>query len=308
MRNQAFAIPIEFTWKVARGGYCWIVESGKRYLCAVDALEKPDWPDPFDRYEQMYRPLEERTGLFREFAELKPTEAQILAFANRYGQLGQVTDLKHDSRFGPIRVRGEMLEDWKREIRTIKSTVTLWDAINDGNKNELARFKSLFDLPQLPFAVRRRLYLDKADPLMAALGAIQRDADARLGEHVAARLVFSGDSPRLRICLLPQNLLGALWLQFAASVDALKNFLKCVQCGASFEISRDPSTGKRTDARFCRARCRVNHYRDRIERARRLRAAGRSEAEIARELKSQLSTVRGWLVEGAGGRGHGRRS
>lgn len=308
MHNQAFAIPIEFSWKVARGGYRWITESGKRYLCAVDALEKPDWPDPFDRYQQIYRPLEERTGLFREFAELKPAETQILAFANRYGQLGQVINLKHDSRFGQIRVRGEMLEDWKREIQTIRSAVTVWDAIHDGNKKELARFKSLFDLPQLPLAARRRLHLDKADPLMAALAAIQRDADARLREHVAVRLVFSGDTPRLRVCLLPQNLLGALWLQFAASVDVLKSFLKCAQCGAPFEISRDPRTGKRTDARFCSARCRVNHYRGRIERARRLRDAGRSEVEIARELKTQLSTVRGWLLEGEHGRRHGRRS
>ena len=308
MRNQAFALPIEFSWKVARGGYRWIVESGKRYLCAVDALEKPDWPDPFDRYQQIYRPLEERTGLFREFAELKPTEAQILAFANRYGQLGQVTNLKHDSRFGLIRVRGEMLEDWKREIQTIKSAVTLWDAINDGNKKELVRFRSQFDLLQLPLAVRRRLHLDKADPLMAVLGAIQRDADARLREHVAARLVFSGDNPRLRVCLMPQNLLGALWLQVATSVDVLKSFLKCAQCGAPFEISRAPRTGKRTDARFCSARCRVNHYRGRIERARRLRAAGRSEVEIAHKLETRLSTLRRWLLESEGGRKRGRPS
>ena len=199
-----------------------------------------------------------------------------------------------------------MLEDWKREIQTIKSAVTLWDAINDGNKKELVRFRSQFDLLQLPLAVRRRLHLDKADPLMAVLGAIQRDADARLREHVAARLVFSGDNPRLRVCLMPQNLLGALWLQFATSVDVLKSFLKCAQCGAPFEISRAPRTGKRTDARFCSARCRVKHYRGRIERARRLRAAGRSEVEIARELKTQLSTVRGWLLESGGRRGHGQ--
>jgi hypothetical protein len=104
----------------------------------------------------------------------------------------------------------------------------------------------------------------------------------------------------LRVCLQPQNLLGALWLQFAASVDVLKSFLKCALCDAPFEISRDPRTGKRTDARFCSARCRVNHYRSRIERARRLRAAGRSEVEIARELKAQLSTVRAWLLESRG--------
>lgn len=295
--EQAFAIPIEFAWNVALGGYRWITQSGKRYLCAVDALEQPGWPGMFGGYERTYCPLEERTGLFRELIDLKPTEARILEFANRYGQLGLRVDLRHEAPFGPTLLRCETLEAWKEEIEDLTSAVRLWDALATGKKEELARFKGQFDLQRLPLAFQRRFHLDEDDPAMAALSAIQRRADARLSDHVATRLRFAGNHPRLRICLTPLNLLGAIWLQFAAAVDVLKTFQKCAQCGAPFEISRDPRTGKRTDARFCSTRCRVNQYRDRIEQARRLRAAGRSNAEIARELGTRMGTVRTWLKE-----------
>ena len=94
MRNQAFALPIEFSWKVARGGYRWIAESGKRYLCAVEALEKPDWPDPFDRYQQIYRPLEERTGLFRAITHLTH-----LSNGAKLAEIGaQISEVCHEPR------------------------------------------------------------------------------------------------------------------------------------------------------------------------------------------------------------------
>lgn len=296
MRNeQAFAIPIEFSWNVAARGYRWISQSGKRYLCAIDALEQPDWPGMLGTYERTYRPLEERTGLFREFVELKPTEAQILEFANRYGQLGLHVDLPHEAPFGLTLLRCETLEAWKQEIEDLTSAVSLWDALAAGRREELARFKGQFDLEQLPLAFQRRFHLDEDDPAMAALSAIQTRAEARLIKNVAARLLFPGNRPRLRVCLTPLNLLGAIWLQFVAAVDVLKRFQKCAQCGAPFEISRDPRTGKRIDARFCSTRCRVNQYRDRIERARRLRVAGRSDAEIARELGTRAGIVKSWL-------------
>jgi hypothetical protein len=308
MRNRSFSISIDFSWTVARSGYRWITEAGEQYLCAVDAFEKPDWPGLPGRYHRSYRPLEERTGLFRELAELKPTKAQILAFANRCGQLDRLANLECSTTFGLRRVRGEKLEDWKKEIRALKEAVTLWDTIASGKKEELVASRAKLDLPLVPLAARRRLHLDQADPAVVALGMIQRATDSYLQEHVAARFIFFGDDPRLRVCLEPKNLLGSSWLQFAASVDGLKNFAKCPQCGTPFEISRDAKTGKRVDARFCSARCRVNHYRGRIEQARRMHAAGRSHTEIARKLKSQVSTVKGWLPEGERGRPRDRES
>lgn len=306
MRNQGFVIPIEFTWNVARCGYRWVTQSGERYLCAVDALEMPGGRDLLNRDQQTHRPLERHTGLFREFAALRPTEAQVLTFADRYGLLERGSNLECDTRFGRVAVHGEKLEDWKKEIMAMKAAVTLWDAISRGRKEKLAGFRRQFKLRSLPLEVQRRLHLDKDDPAMAAHSAVQRETDARLIRHVVSRLVFAGDQPRLQVCLAPQNLLGAMWLQFAASVDALKTFLKCAQCGAPFEISRSPTTGKRIDARFCSVRCRVNHNRGKKRQAHRLSEAGRSEREIARELKTRLRTIKGWLMQGKDGRARGR--
>jgi hypothetical protein len=68
-----------------------------------------------------------------------------------------------------------------------------------------------------------------------------------------------------------------------------------VVCGASFEVSRDPRTGKRSDALFCGSRCRVGHYRDRIEQARRMGSNGMTAKRIAHEMNAEVATVQGWL-------------
>jgi hypothetical protein len=149
----------------------------------------------------------------------------------------------------------------------------------------------------LPLAVQRKLHISDDDPIMIALSVIQRVTDAKLRDHVASRLLFRANLPRLQISLEPTNLVGALWLQFALAVDLLKRFVKCPQCGAPFEVSRAVRTGKRADAKFCSARCRVAHYRGRIEQARRLRSSGGLTAkEIARELNARVSVVNGWLA------------
>jgi len=295
MRNgTGFVLPIEFSWKVARTGYRWIDSKGNRFLCAVDALQ-PDWHNMFDRYERTYRPLGERTGLFREFAELKPTEPDILAFANGFGLLKAIDYVELPSKSGPVSVHGDSLQLWQDEIGVFKLAIALWDLLAAGKWQALADFQAKLNSPELLLAAGRSSHLNDADPAMPALSAIQRIADSRLQEHVATRLLFQDNLPRLGISLMPRNLLGALWLQFSAAVGALKTFNKCQQCLAPFELSRDPQTGKRRDARFCSARCRVSHYRGRKEEARRLNSTGMSAQQIARGLNTTAGTVRGWL-------------
>lgn len=130
---------------------------------------------------------------------------------------------------------------------------------------------------------------------MTALSAIQRQTDAHLRQHVDSRLLFRENQPRLQLRLQPLNLLGALWLQFALAVDLLKRFVKCAECGAPFEVSRGRRTGKRPDAKFYSARCRVGHYRGRIEQAQRLRSSGLSPKQIASKLNACVSVINGWL-------------
>src|SRR6266481_5800218 len=113
--EQAFAIPLEFSWKIDLGGYRWVTRAGKKFLCPNDALERLDWPDPYDRRKRIYRPFNESIGLFREFAELDKTPTAICDFANRRGQLNPSANLPVMTKFGQRIVHGDSFEEWKKE-------------------------------------------------------------------------------------------------------------------------------------------------------------------------------------------------
>jgi hypothetical protein len=295
MRNEQFLLPMFFSWKVARRGYRWIDRQDGRYLCAVDALERPDWHGAFDQYENQ-QPLLERTGLFHEFAELQPSEPEILGFANRFGLLTNGQKLTIEADFGPTLVSGETLQFWQAKIRALHLAVSLWDAVSVGGNRLAAELKAALVERELPLLVQRALHVTDDDPIMTALSAIQRQTDTHLREHVGLRLLFRENQPRLQLLLQPTNLLGALWLQLALAVDLRKRFVKCAECGTPFEVSRGLHTGKRPDAKFCSDRCRVGRYRGRIEQAQRLGSAGLSAKEIARKLDARVSVINGWLA------------
>jgi hypothetical protein len=296
MRNEQPGLPIFFGWKVATRGYRWIDNNGSRWLCPVDALDQPDWHGILGQY-QTQQPLLERSGLFRELAALQPTEPQILGFTNKFGLLTEGQSLPVDSKFGPSLVPGETLQLWQDEIRTLRLAVMVWDAASTGGNQLATQLKAALAKRDLPLMVRRALHVTDDDPMMTALSFIQRQTDAHLRRYVDSRLVFRESQPRLHLRLEPTTLLGALWLQFALSVDSLKRFVKCTECGAPFEVSRGQRTGKRPDAKFCSPRCRVGHYRGRIEEARRLRSSLRPN-EIARKLNTSRRVINRWLATG----------
>jgi hypothetical protein len=293
MRNRiGISLPPFFEWKVARAGYYWIDGPDGRRICAVDARQ-PDWWGS-ERYETSYDPLQ-RTGLFREFGDLEPTEKGIVDFANQFGVLGRGGNSPLKTESGETLVRAETLAFWREQINSLKTAIRMWDIFSSSESPTVV--KDLFQGLKLPSAFRRRLHLDDDDPAMAALSVVQTLTDFRLREHTHPRLLFQGNLPRLEIVLMPSDLIGALWLQLALAIDGLKRFIKCSQCGAPFELSRDKRTGKRADAQFCSVRCRVGHYRGRIEEAQRLKGTGLSPKEIARRLNTNERTLRGWLSQ-----------
>jgi endogenous inhibitor of DNA gyrase (YacG/DUF329 family) len=188
----------------------------------------------------------------------------------------------------------EPFQLWKREIEELKQAVSMWQIVASGNRELLRRLKRKFAPHSAPLAVQNYLHVNDKDPAMFFLSKIQWPTDARLTDHVLTRLIFAGNTPRLHVVLQPQSLLGGLWLQYAAAVDSNKSFANCRQCGAPFEVSREPS-GKRRSARFCSDRCRMAHYRDRIDTARRLKEEGSPLPEIARALHTKISTVHKWV-------------
>ena len=103
------------------------------------------------------------------------------------------------------------------------------------------------------------------------------------------------DDARLRIHVVPRNLLGALWLQFARGIDGQKTYLRCRGCNNWLEISIK-ATGYRTSRAYCSDACRSKAYRERQLRAHQLAAQGMAVEAIAHTLDTEPETVQGWLA------------
>jgi hypothetical protein len=78
--------------------------------------------------------------------------------------------------------------------------------------------------------------------------------------HVRPIFHYCWMEDRLRLELMPPNLLEAMWLQFGQAVESNKSFRKCRACGTWFEIS--PKTA-RSDKVFCSGACKAKAYRQR---------------------------------------------
>src|SRR5262249_241124 len=95
----------------------------------------------------------------------------------------------------------------------------------------------------------------------------------------------------------PDSLGSALWLQFAEAVAAGTRFRQCNACGEWFAL---PRHGARITREYCSDACRVRTYRQRQERARRVKTKGKPLQEDARGLDATALVVRKWLKAGQG--------
>jgi hypothetical protein len=103
--------------------------------------------------------LEERSGLFWEFAELDPTEETIRQFADKFGSLGPNPELQSGSQLGPIELRTESLALWEREIKKLQEAVILWRLTASGNNKLLRDLKARLNPRDVPLALQRYLHV-----------------------------------------------------------------------------------------------------------------------------------------------------
>ena len=141
------------------------------------------------------------------------------------------------------------------------------------------------------------------DPIGPALHCMQNLINEHLHQRASPRLLWEQSRDRLGLYIVPEGLIGALWLQFARAVERDAKFRQCPECGTWFEIA--PGRG-RTDKQFCSTACRTRAYRTRQAEAARLHGEGRSIEDIARELESDPATVRGWIERKGGSGGSAR--
>jgi hypothetical protein len=312
------ALPVvkEMTWPAPsdpRRGFRWLTTrtvsntKRERWLTNAQPLSM------LRRDERIYRPLKDHTGLFLIFAELKPNEGDVVAFAGRFGSLlGDTGDEQINLRDNAVSkdpsalASAESIELWKREISDMKAATTVWRAVRDNNREQLEEFLRLN--PVFAGAGSAGGWQSQADnPARLSLNYVQATVNARMERYVAIQLERDSSVAEPKVFISPKNLLGAMWLQFALAVEGRKEFRTCAQCHEPFEVSLD-TTGRRTDARFCRGLCRVKHYRERIATARRLYQQGVSHREIAKKLDTDVKTVKVWVSNGEQKHGEETRS
>ncbi len=128
------------------------------------------------------------------------------------------------------------------------------------------------------------------DLIQPALVATQRSINRQIA--ASPRLLWNHKEGRLDLHIIPNSLIGALWLQFAQAVDGDRKYRRCEECRTWFEIS--PKTARVTRL-YCSNACRSKAYRKRQLEAERLYAQEVPIEEIARRLDSDIKTISGWI-------------
>jgi hypothetical protein len=318
-------IPLQFPWRVAEGGYRWVeshpIREPDQVRCPFLTHGRPIGAGGF-------------SGLFRVFADIAPAPEAITAFADRFGPLGgnlakQIPLYDQtDAKKVPVGT-GEPLEAWGAEILTMSYAIELWEAARNGDVASLANV--IFwkpdgsgveilghpgvppgQLPQAPANVERAWIagthlgddvlgrFTQGDLVKPALHYVQSTVNRQLEGRASPRLLWDAKRERLGLYIVPDGLVGALWLQFARAVERDSQFRQCAECGIWFELARGTA---RADKLYCSTPCRTKAYRKRQAEAARLHTEGRSLEGIARELGSDPDIVHGWIEQkrGSGG-------
>jgi hypothetical protein len=236
-----------------------------------------------------YRPS---VALFRDFADLDGTAEAVLGFANRYGRLGPANDHTMD-----------YLDSWRDRSGEMRQLVTLGDALSGGDGKKIRDALGTLTKEDLRVvAERRNTPGARVTPLGITAGEYAHAALARIGYVLLTRrgffenLTLEGDwGPKavVQARFRHDHLWGFMLFQFGMSLIDGRRFRRCEGCGKWFPLA--PSVN-RADRTTCSGSCRFQQYRRRRLRAVELYDAGKTVKQIAKELGSEVETVKGWVT------------
>lgn len=202
-------------------------------------------------------------GLFQTFAEVESTEAGVLEFADQFGLLGdrRFTEALGRDPLEPHRRRqGEVFSAWQREIAEMHRVTTLWNRANANDSEWLSKHLifegDLVAYPSPVGGVNPLLHVSSADTvtlkevgplepgdlIKPARALVARMVDHHLKQSAAPRLFFGSKTKSgqgiTHLRFVPNNFLGALWLQFAQAVAQDDRYFVCEVCGAWYVAKR----------------------------------------------------------------------
>ena len=235
-----------------------------------------------------YRPMErQHAALFQRFAALDYRDRDALvAFARKYGCLSAVVpEQPPGGQFqhfllptGEVhRASGESHLTWAHEICLMNEAVRL----TQRTEGVQAKIDAAYERRGMDPEHYRAADAHRLDWLF----------NVHL-QHVQPRMSFRDRLPP-RLSYAPLTLLAAMWSQLAFAVVDDKRFQACKFCRNPFEIST-AQTGFRSHREFCSDSCKTKDYRRRKRTALRLLGDGQPVGKVAKQVDTQVETVRTW--------------
>lgn len=135
------------------------------------------------------------------------------------------------------------------------------------------------------------------DSAMPARYYLQKSVNEKLKTRVSPKLLWNVRRNRphdLALYFVPENLLGAIWLELAEVINGNKPLRQCAACKTWIVISTE-GVGNRSNRFTCSNACRMKIYYQRKLEARRLRQQGLSVKQIAKSLGANAERVRLWV-------------
>ena len=292
---------VRFEWSVAEDGYRWEEATDGDWLLTTEA--------PLAlAAARRYSPLDEHPALFRRFCAIGsagPSEkAEIREFANQFGRLGGPDEQVFYSSQPPkltgqvegesfdLHHLGDRLSYWRAHLAAMREAVDMWDAVRARDETRLrtwirwrsgeVRFHSAIrggllgdeDVGRVITSTKvhpeRLEQLTRGDLLWPALYVLKERVNRRIAGLVSPRLEFAPNRVGLEDYMVPNSLIGGLWLQFFSAISRNAEYRKCqaVGCRQWFEVTPDTGRGGadsieagRRSRRFCSAACRARQHR-----------------------------------------------
>ena len=134
---------------------------------------------------------------------------------------------------------------------------------------------------------------ESGDILMPAYFLVQRWINEKLDGNASPQLRYDVERAKRVIQIVPKNLLTAMWLQLARTIEGNRDHRTCKECGRWFEVSTDDGKVRAT-REFCSDPCKSRNYRGRKAEVAPAQGAGneyRSDREETRNRRQHYQDL-----------------